>query len=288
MLTQQQVKHFEVFGFVVTRASFSAEEMANITAEFEAALLKDRGGREFDGKERQAVFGMVERRPELMRLAEDDRLYGPVEQILGEGPVWAGSDGNYWVGDTQWHPDRHDRTWPLVKASFYLDPVSKETGCLRVIPGSHHMPFWEDLAPLERTMMQVNNMARGVETTEVLEALYMPGEDRTAPPLGVGGPDIPGFALETEPGDVIFFQQNLWHASFGGGSGRRQLALSFGLKPTTDLHFAQVRQSHGANLAGARESGNVADDRLFDDAFINSDSPRIRGMVAHLGELGLE
>ena len=156
MLTQQQVQHFETFGFLVLRAAFSSAEMAAITAEFEASLLDDRGGRAFGGEERQAVFGMVERRPQLMQLAEDDRIFGPMEQILGEGFVWVGSDGNYWVGDTQWHPDRHDRTWPLVKASFYLDSVTRETGCLRVIPGSHRMPFWENLAPLERTMMQVN------------------------------------------------------------------------------------------------------------------------------------
>ena len=285
MLTQQQVQHFETFGFLVMSGSFSAGEMDVITAEFEAALLEDRGGRKFDGNERQAVFGMVERWPKLMRLAVDDRLFEPLRQLLGEGFVWAGSDGNYWVGDTQWHPDRHDRTWPLVKASFYLDPVARETGCLRVIPGSHRMPFWGNLAPLERTMMQVN-LEQGIGTSEAVEALYMPGEDRTAPPMGVHGLDVPSVALETEPGDLIFFQQNLWHASFGGGKGRRQFALSFGLKPTTDQHLTQIRQMHGANLAGARARGNVANDRLFDDTFINSDSPRIRRMVAPLVELG--
>ena len=286
MLTQQQVQHFETFGFLVIRAAFSAAEMAAITAEFEASLLDDRGGRAFGGEERQAVFGMVERRPQLMQLAEDDRIFGPMEQILGEGFVWVGSDGNYWVGDTQWHPDRHDRTWPLIKASLYLDPVTRETGCLRVIPGSHRTPFWENLAPLERTMMQVNR-EHGMGMSQTLEALYLPGEDKDAPPMGVPGRDIPSAALETEPGDLILFQQNLWHASFGGGSGRRQLALSFGLKPTTDLHFAQVRQVHSANLAGARERGNVDGDRLFDDAFVKSDSPRIRGLVAPFVELGL-
>lgn len=122
---------------------------------------------------------------------------------------------------------------------------------------------------------------------QALEALYAPGEDRDAPPMGVTGGDIPSAALESEPGNLIFFQQNLWHASFGGRSGRRQLALSFGLKPTTDLHFAQVRQVHSANLAAARERGNVDGDRLFDDAFVNSDSARIRDLVAPFVELGL-
>ena len=286
MLAQQQIKYFDVFGFLVIKSSFSAEEMDAITSEFEAAMLEDRGGLEFDGKERQAVMGMVERWPNLIRLAEDDRLFKTIEQILGEGVGWVGADGNYWVGDTHWHPDRHDRTWPLVKAALYLDGVTKETGSLRIIPGSHRMPFWADLAPLERTMMQAN-LEEGARKSEDLEALYMPGEDRGAPPMGVQGHDVPSVALETEPGDLIFFQQNLWHASFGGQRGRRQLALSYGLKPTNDEHFAQIRQVYGANLAGARARGNIHSDRLFDDEFIYNDSPRIRGMVAPFVELGL-
>jgi len=40
-------------------------------------------------------------------------------------------------------------------------------------------------------------------------------------------------------------------------------------------------------LAGARARGNIHSDRLFDDAFIYNDSPRIRGMVAPFVELGL-
>ena len=26
-----------------------------------------------------------------------------------------------------------------IKTAFYLDPVTRDTGCLRVIPGSHHV-----------------------------------------------------------------------------------------------------------------------------------------------------
>ena len=68
---------------------------------------------------------------------EDDRVYGPVEQLIGEPPLWIESDGNLYVGDTYWHPDGHV-TRPLwIKVALYLDPLTEESGCLRVIPGSH-------------------------------------------------------------------------------------------------------------------------------------------------------
>ena len=122
---------------------------------------------------------------------------------------------------------------------------------------------------------------------EELDDLYLPDEDRDAPPFRVAGPDVPCVLLETGPGDLIFFHQNLWHASFGGRAGRRQFALSFGVNPTTDAQVAEVRKLHEANLAYAREQGNVDGDGLYDQRFMDSGSPRIRSMVARLKELGL-
>ena len=48
-----------------------------------------------------------------------------------------GSDGNLYAGDTGWHWDGWHRDITHIKMAFYLDPVARDTGCLRVIPGSH-------------------------------------------------------------------------------------------------------------------------------------------------------
>ena len=106
MLTTEQTSHFETFGFLLMRA----------------------------------VFGFIEKRPLLRRLAEDDRIYEPIQQLLGPGFAWIGSAGNLYVGDTGWHPDCRDLEYGKIKVIFYLDPVGKDTGCLRVIPGSHRPP----------------------------------------------------------------------------------------------------------------------------------------------------
>ena len=45
-------------------------------------------------------------RPAVEYLASDERIHGPIEQILGPGYSFnEGNDGNFYVGDTGWHAD---------------------------------------------------------------------------------------------------------------------------------------------------------------------------------------
>ena len=150
MLTTEQIAHFETFGFVIRRQCFSATEMAEISSAFDDVLAADRQGQPFDGASRQTVLGFIEKRPLLSGLVEDDRIYQPVEQLLGAGFVWIGSDGNLYVGDTGWHPDGSALDYGRIKVALYLDAVAKESGCLRVIPGSHQLPLHAALDPLRK------------------------------------------------------------------------------------------------------------------------------------------
>ena len=209
-LTPEQLNHFDTFGFIVWRQAFSPDEIADISARFEDVLAEDRQGQNFSGDKRQGVHGFLELRPELQRLLEDDRIYTSVEQLLGPGFVWIGSDGNLYVGDTRWHPD-NSAAYRRVKVAFYLDPVKAETGCLRVIPGSH-LPGMGDrlreLWPIDET-----------------------GES----PYGVAGSDIPFFPLESLPGDVVFFNQRVFHSAYGGRTGVACSRSTSGPSPTARL-----------------------------------------------------
>jgi hypothetical protein len=51
---------------------------------------EDRGGKPFAGPRRQQVLGICELRPGLMRLIDDDRIYLPLEQLLGANPLCLG------------------------------------------------------------------------------------------------------------------------------------------------------------------------------------------------------
>jgi len=254
MLTQQQIAHFETFGFVVLRGLFSPSEMEPVGEGFEHIMRQDRGGHAYSG-ERQSLEPFAELQPSLTRLADDDRIYGPIEELLGPGFVWEGSDGNHYVGDTWWHPDKGGEAVRLdyrqIKVVFYLDALTRDEGCLRVIPGSHRPPFHHTLEPL---------MARDGEPSDL--------------PFAVSQADVPSCPIETNPGDVIFFHQSLFHASFGGGLGRRMFTLVFTASPQTDDEVAYVR--------GFKVSFRPR------KTLVNSDRSRVRGMMKRLVELGLE
>ena len=264
MLTPEQMRHFDTFGFIKLPQVYSSKEVAEIRDEFDDVLDEARGRAPFDGKERQAVQPFVETRTLLTHLLEDDRLYRLHEDLMGPGFQWISSDGNLYVGDTQWHPDREgpqakyryvEYDHVRIKTTLYLDPVTKDTGCVRIIPGSHRQAFHEALRPPEAE-----------------------GNDPMTMSFGVDGPDLPGFAIESQPGDVIVFNQLCWHSSWGGRAGRRMLALSMVSRPTTDEQVEYLKETYG----------NVQFNYRPHERWVNSDSPRIRGMIDKLLELGFE
>ena len=265
MLTPEQIAHFETFGFIIRRRCFSTAEMEEISRAFDDVLAADRQGQPFDGTKRQAVLGFIEKRPLLSGLVEDDRIYHPLEQLLGPGFVWIGSDGNLYVGDTGWHPDGSVLDYGRIKVALYLDPVAKETGCLRVIPGSHRLPLHAALEPLRKQRRDPSHTA-----------------------FGADGRGVPGFPLESQPGDVVFFNQNLWHAAFGGKTGRRMFTMNFGARPSKDEHVDFLKRVYQGNLKHVQTMQHTQTGRVYEDAFLYSERPRIQGMVDKLVELGFK
>jgi ectoine hydroxylase-related dioxygenase (phytanoyl-CoA dioxygenase family) len=263
MLTEQQRNHFDMFGFLVIRQAFNPDEMSTISEQFGSVLDEDRHGSGFSGDRRQAVTSFVEHRPELSRLVDDDRIYCAIEELLGPDFIWIGSDGNLYVGDTSWHPDNrgHHRR---IKIAFYLDPVDKDTGCLRVIPGSHRSPLHDGLIEVA------------------------PRGQASESPYGIDESEIPSFPLDSKPGDVVFFDQSIWHASFGGKTGRRMFTLNFGAKPKLESDQDEMRRTHQQQLREIAEMQFSHRDQVHLPAFLHSDSPRIRAMVSGLLEMGLE
>ena len=95
-------------------------------------------------------------------------------------------------------------------------------------------------------------------------------------------------SLESQPGDVVFFNQHLWHAAFGGRTGRRMFTLNFGAKPTTDEPIAHLQRVCQGNLQNIERMQYTQTGRFYEESFLNSDRPPIRGMVAKLVELGFK
>ena len=262
MITTEQIAHFNTFGVIVLRQLFSKEEMVALTKEFDDVLANARDNKPFDGKKRQSVQPFVENRELLTQMVEDDRIFITLEQLLGPGFLWMGSDGNLYVGDTQWHADRlqgdgDHLPWDLnsIKVCLYFDPVDSNTGCLRVIPGTHRREFGERLEPIWRNGLEPDDKRYG-----------LPSEK------------LPCASLESRPGDAVFFSQGMCHSSFGGDNGRRMLAMSVLEKPTKNEHINFIKRFYARTNFTFRPA----------ESWVNSNSPRIHGMVRPLLDMGFD
>ena len=254
MLTRGQIAHFETFGYVMLPKLFSAGEMDTIIRESNEIFEEMLGVAPSEMTARGKVEPFFERRPFLDSLLDDDRIYMVAEQLLGEDFVLDESEGNLHMGDTGWHGSGKWTVLPWIKIGLYLEPLTRDTGCLRVIPGSH-LPGDPDLyAPLRTD----NHDGR--------------------PLFGMAQSEIPSVALETEPGDVVVFTEAMLHASFGGRPGRHQHAVSFFKNPTTETEIERVMDVSRRLPPTGRPLVK----------HLESDRPRVRRMVSRLVELGFE
>ncbi|MCF7689592.1 MAG: phytanoyl-CoA dioxygenase family protein [Cephaloticoccus sp.] len=200
----QQRAFFEAFGFLKLPGLLKAE-VATITAEFEAVFPQL--GLKHDGTKRTMIVPFVDQRPGLCALLDHPGVLAAVGNVLGDDFNYMGSDGNYYSGETTWHRDSLTPSNSYIKLALYLDPVTRDSGCLRVVPGSHTdlgMKQWHD-----PTLRDAENQ------------------------WGRHQRDLPAQALESEPGDVLLFNHRLLHASFGGGPARRMFTMNLGRRAKT-------------------------------------------------------
>ena len=203
LLSEQQISFFETFGYL-SFPGLLLDRIDTISSEFEAVWTEQGGGHNgqpHDGTRRSCIVPFIDQRPYLCSLLDDPRIAGIAESLIGSDFNYMGSDGNYYAGDTVWHSDGWHKELRHIKIAFYLDTLTRETGALRVIPGSH---IRDDSYANELE----SHRSDSVET------------------WGIRGDQIPAIPLETTPGDVVCFQHNLKHAAFGGGGNRRMLTIN--------------------------------------------------------------
>lgn len=225
-LSQQQLNFFHTFGYLHFAKLFAKDEVAWITSEFESAINAFGGGDKHDGSKRTMMLGPADRTAKLCGLLDDARITGIVGGILGEDFNYASGDGNYYSGDTGWHPDGNWGQLFACKIAFYLDPVARDTGCLRVIPGSQRPDHY----------LRVNKINPNFAQDE----------------YGVAPRDFPGnVPLESQPGDMVIFNHDLWHAAFGGSNRRRMFTMNVTRRGNTAADIDTVRDYLSHHSPGA-------------------------------------
>jgi Phytanoyl-CoA dioxygenase (PhyH) len=211
--------HFRALGFVVLRGALDAADTGALTHEADRAIrdatgdryLRDRGAGGTTGHyipatgDRTPVSVALTKRfaPLLERLAGVPLLPAVVEHIL-------------FLDRAGWHTDTGHAV-PSIKAVAYLEELDEHTGALRVLPGSHRLD--------ERVLRDL---------------LHGPAfrEEATARAADAA---VPAYVIASRPGDVIVFDEHLWHASHGGRD-RHQWSACFVLDPADPEDELAVRR----------------------------------------------
>lgn len=115
---------------------------------------------------------------------------------------------------TPWHQDAAQ--WPMegrqiCSSWLSIDRVTRETGALRFVAGSHNGPLYRPYVPAERQA----DLQRDAHLFE--------GE---LPDVDAEPQRFEIVSYDTEPGDVVFFHPRTVHAAFGSASTHPRRTLS--------------------------------------------------------------
>lgn len=242
-ISQQQLAFFHTFGYICFRQLFNPDEVAWITTALEKVLYTQGDGKRHDGSRRTMIVPTIDHNEQLCTLLDDDRIVSIASAILGDDFNYASGDGNYYTGDTGWHADGSYPELFAIKMAFYLDPLTRDTGCLRVLPGSHR----PDSAWRQGNIHPAKS-----------QALW-----------GILPSDVPGnVALETNPGDLAIFYHDTFHASFGGSKRRRMFTMNLIKHGRTAEELARVDGyvRHHSPTAHGFKIGGMYTDIMLDTA----------------------
>lgn len=179
-LTDTQVASFERDGFLSPLRAISADEAATLRAKLET-VEAERGS--LTGKLRSLKSHLL--MTWLDGIVRRAAILDPIESLLGPDILcWSTSilikepgDGTH----VTWHQDLN--YWGLapgdvVTAWLALSPATEETGCMRMIPGSHlwtgvtHRDTDDDKNLLSRGQV----IERGIDETRARHLALRPGE----------------------------------------------------------------------------------------------------------------
>ena len=249
-LTSFQLAHYKTFGFIQLKGILQDDELKTINSEFAKGLEAAHKYNPNVGASAQLQWSNLKPEfPFIASLIEDSRICGVAEQLIGDDAIPVFSNSNRWVTNTPWHPDTPYVDLKGVKIACYLQSVRSDSGALRFVPGSHKPEFNEEVSALLK---------------------------RSNPDLN----DVPSYVCDSDPGDIIAFDNRLYHAAIGTSEDKRQLTMNFVETPKTkkaekenqDLRMVSIKQyantkappPHFAPEWAANPSGNERRQRSVD------------------------
>ena len=222
LLDDAALKQYREDGFVSPIRVFSTEEAAQLRAAIEAVEAergpvfredRKRPGDPFQGSYRFKSHLLFKWLADVVR---DSRLLDVVEPLTGPDILcWT----THWfikepssVNYVSWHQDSNywgvesDR---FVSAWLAVSPATEESGCIRLLPGSHRGPKLDHVDTWEKD----NMLTRGQTIMDVDESKAV--------------------KLELQPGEIALFDYRLAHASNANRSGDRRIGIGIRYIPPT-------------------------------------------------------
>ena len=203
-LTEAQQAAYQRDGFVAPIDIFTADEVAQIHAELDAAEAAH--GEQLQAAGRNNAHYVL---PVLDRVAHDQRILDAVEDVIGPDILVAGTTlfikEPETTGFISWHQDAryiglepHD--W--VTAWLAISDVNEENGCMRMVPRSHRAQLVEHVD----TYGEDNLLTRGQTVPDVDDS------DTVAVPL--------------KPGQLSLHHPRIVHGSGPNMSGSRRIGFA--------------------------------------------------------------
>ena len=212
LLSEAAIAQYRRDGYYLPVRILDDGEVAANRQKLEA--LEASQGHPIEGAQRSKSHLLFTWIDDLMR---NDRILDAVEDLIGPDILcW---NTFFWIKEPRsetfvsWHQDL--RYWgldsgDLVTAWLALSPATPETGCMRVLPGSHV----GDLLPHSDEYQQNNMLTRGQEiSVEVDEARAV--------------------SMPLRPGEISLHNVRLAHASSPNRSQDRRIGLSLHYMPTS-------------------------------------------------------
>ena len=211
LLRKTEIDQFNRDGYCFPTQILSTEQVAACRAQLEA--FETGQGQPIGGAHRNKSHLLFRWVDDLMR---NSKILDAVEDLIGPDLLcW---NTLFWVKESgsesfvSWHQDL--RYWgldasDLVTAWRALSPATQESGCMRVLPGSHK----GDLLPHKDEYKADNLLTRGQEIEVDVD------ESKTV-------------AMPLQPGEISLHNVRLAHASGPNRSSDRRIGLSLHYMPT--------------------------------------------------------
>ena len=262
MLNDLEVARFHGFGFHRIMGCLRAREVAALEQSYERLMCDASVNTQFgeNGSRYRSNTEAVD--PNIAALVVHSRVVDAMRDIWGTPCLYfaSGMWGN--KDDTPWHTD-HQPGCRLqsIKVTYYLDEMTEEQGAIRLLPGTHHRHWNETL---------------------FATCGYW---DKGRPRLKLDSDSIPGVVVvHTVPGDVLIWDNRLWHAAPQRLDGRTRRALFLNYYPDPRGDELAVELMRRELRDHIRSEGPT----LYAPCFLESGDLIWRHMAERLEALGVD